>query len=581
MVAPLPFARVALAIPVPQLFDYEVPRGLEEEVVPGARVRVPFGSGVRIGYCVERTGQARHSKPRSIEAVLDEAPLIEPGLLRLMRWAAEYYISSIGDVIESAIPRRVREGRVRRIRWVGLIEVDGPAQRGAGKEARERILGLLKERGAAIPIGELLATAAVGESPVKTLERQGRVEIFRAPSPGAGGPVARGTPRRTAVKSDPGFALTPEQERSVRRMVPAIRRPAFQAFLLHGVTGSGKTEVYLQSIHAALEEGRGALVLLPEISLTPQTVKRFRERVGEVAVLHSLLGAGERAHEYWRLRARKARVAIGARSAVFAPVPDLGLIVVDECHESSYKQESSPRYHARDVAVMRASQLGIPCLLGTATPSLESLENARRERYTLLRLPSRVTSQSLATIEIIDRRREIPGRNHRTGILSPRLADLVRETVARDEQVMLFLNRRGFARNIHCPRCGFALRCDECDIGLTYHRRKDRSQCHYCGGVHSLPRSCPDCSFPGMRRSRPGTERIEECLGRLLPGVPVARLDRDTATSSSRMEEILEGFRRGQTRVLVGTQMIAKGHDIPGVTLVGVVDADVALNLPD
>ncbi|MEE8143546.1 MAG: primosomal protein N', partial [Planctomycetota bacterium] len=289
----------------------------------------------------------------------------------------------------------------------------------------------------------------------------------------------------------------------------------------------------------------------------------------------------ERSRQYQRLRGGTLRVAIGARSAVFAPVKDLGIIIVDECHETSYKQEASPRYHGRDVAVVRASQLGIPCLLGSATPSLESLANAELGRYRKLVLPERVTRHSLPLIEIVDRRNEDPQHSSGERLFSERLLFLLKRTLERREQALLFLNRRGFSRNIHCPRCGYALRCPHCEIGLTYHKQQGCSLCHYCGVMRPVPEQCPDCDFPGIRSSFPGTERIEETLARLFPGVAIGRLDRDTARSQTRMVEILRRFRSGETRILVGTQMVAKGHDIPGVTLVGVLDADIALNLPD
>ncbi len=583
MVSPLPYARIALAIPVPDLFDYSVPPDLEESVVPGARVRVPFGRGLRIGYCIERSAEKRHDFPKEIEAVLDDVPLLEPDLLALIRWTADYYLCSVGEVIESAVPRGVREGRRRSIRWARRIEGAGECGKGTGAEARARIIAVLSAAGGALPLDELLSGACAGESSAKTLAKRGALEIVRAAPREFGGldagpvPVTGEAPWRTP----PPYALTPEQRNAVDAIQRALAPPRFSPFLLEGVTGSGKTEVYLHAIRTALAAGRGALVLLPEISLTPQTVQKFRERLGEVAVLHSLLTPIERSMHYGRLRGREVRVAIGARSAIFAPIPELGLIVVDECHEESYKQENAPRYHARDLAVVRASQLGIPVVLGSATPSLESQENVARSRYTRLLLPNRVTGHGRATVEIVDRRIEPVPASGAIPLLGSKLVERLREVVARDEQALLFLNRRGFARRIHCPRCGFQLSCGECDIALTYHKRDDRSLCHYCGTVGSIPLTCPDCSFPGIRRTRAGTERIEESLAALFPHTTVGRLDRDTATSGRRLEEIIARFRSGETRILVGTQMVAKGHDIPGVTLVGVIDADIALTLPD
>jgi len=580
-----------LAIPVPELFDYRVPIELAEAVVPGARVRVPFGRGVRIGYCIERSAEQRYEKLKEIEAVVDDAPLLEPDLLNLVKWTADYYLCSVGEVIEAAVPKGVRDGKKRSIRWVKLSssststatsESPVPTDRGPGSAQRQKILRVLEKMGGALPLSELLELASSGESSVKTLERRGRLEILRAPPPEFGGlpSASPSTSELSAWRTPPPYELTPEQQAAVSTIESEITRSHFSTLLLEGVTGSGKTEVYLHAIRTALSLGKGALVLLPEISLTPQTVERFRERLGDVAVLHSLLTPTERSMHYGRLRRREIRVAIGARSAIFAPIPELGLIVVDECHEESYKQENSPRYHARDLSVVRASQLEIPVILGSATPSLESLENVARGRFIGLKLPNRVTGQQRATVEIVDRRTE-SADDGPPPLLGPKLLLRLREVIDRDEQALLFLNRRGFARRIHCPRCGYHLECPDCDIALTYHKRSDRSLCHYCGSIRPVPESCPDCAFPGVRRTLAGTERIEETLAKLFPELPIGRLDRDTATSAGRMEEILAKFRRGETRILIGTQMIAKGHDIPGVTLVGVIDADVALGLPD
>lgn len=578
MIATHPFARIALAIPVPELFDYRIPPELDHSVVPGARVRVPFGTRSRVGYCIERAAEARHPEPKLVTEVLDEEPVLDAHLLELIRWTADYYLAPVGEVVEAAVPSGVRRERVPTIRWARLSPAAPSVGAGddarPGHEARRRILEVLRDAAAALPVRDLLERADGSDSAVRTLTRRGTIEVFDAPAPPT--PVTRVVPPNTAAALP---SLSRAQRSAVDAVCARIDSSGFETFLLAGVTGSGKTEVYLRCIERARQAGRGALVLVPEIALTPQTVARFRERFGEVAVLHSMLPANERALQYRRLRSGEVQVAIGARSAVFAPVPDLGLIVVDECHESSYKQESSPRYHARDVAVMRASLLRIPCVMGTATPSLESFENVRRERFTQLSLPERVTAQELPTIEICDRRQE-SGRA-RANLLSARLVELMRETLDRGEQVVLFLNRRGFARHTQCPVCGFTLHCKECDIALTYHKREDRSLCHYCGAIHAVPTSCPECQHEGLRRRTPGTERIEETLAKLFPEVPVGRLDRDTAQSHGNLENILEEFRSGRTRILVGTQMVAKGHDIPGVTLVGVIDADLALQLPD
>ncbi len=582
MVSAGPLARIALAIPVRELFDYRVPAAIDTRVIPGMRVRVPFGRGVRTGYCIERADRSDFADLKEVSAVLDDEPILDASLLRLVRWTADYYLASVGEVIESAVPRKVRDERVRSIPWARAVDAGSGApgddgDRGGGAPARRRILEILRASGAR-PLAALLAEAEASRSPVDTLARRGLVEIFHAPPPEASTPKSAASP---CSETAPAFVLSPEQERAVAAIREAIRAPRYAAFLLHGVTGSGKTEVYLHAIDTALAAGRGALVLLPEIALTPQTVARFEARFGEVAVLHSLLPDAERSAAYRRLRRGELRVAVGARSAIFAPIPDLGLIVVDEAHDSSYKQEAVPRYHGSDLATVRGSHLGIPCVLGTATPTLEQLENSRSGRFTLLSLPRRVTTHDLAAIDIVDRRSEAPDAYGRLPLFSRRLIDAIDATLDQNEQAILLLNRRGFARRVHCPSCGFSLRCTECDIGLTYHKRRNHSQCHYCGGARPIPVVCPACGHDRIRRSLPGTERIEETLGRLFPSATVGRLDRDTATSRDRLEEILARFRRGATQILVGTQMVAKGHDIPAVTLVGVMDADVALHLPD
>lgn len=581
MVALGPYARIALPVPLLELFDYRVPDELSATVLPGSRVKVPFGRGSRIGYCVERAGETEHPKLKDIAEVCDDAPVLDAHLLELVRWTAEYYLAPVGEVIEAAVPSGVRRVRPRLVRWArrlpGTYE-----EHGAGQDARRALVVALEAAAdGALTVEELLADSGASDSALRTLAKRGVVELYKGPPPRSTPSEPGGGAAGTASGVDGGFALTDEQAAAVDAIEAATAGPTFRAFLLEGVTGSGKTEVYLRAIRAALSLGGGALVLLPEIALTPQTVARFEERFGEVAVLHSMLPAGERAEAYRRLRCGELKVAIGARSAVFAPLPDLRLLIIDESHEPTYKQESTPRYHARDVAVMRASMLGIPIVLGTATPAMESLENAAAGRYHKLVLSKRVTSQSLPQIEIVDRGAELVPRGKSPGLLSPRLLQLMRETVERGEQTILFLNRRGFARHINCPKCNYVLHCPNCDITLTHHRRAGRAQCHYCDADRKIPDACPECQFTGLRNRSPGTERIESVLEQLFPGVPVGRMDRDTVRNRHQLEDILGTFRRGETKILVGTQMIAKGHDIPGVTLVGVIDADIALHLPD
>ena len=356
----------------------------------------------------------------------------------------------------------------------------------------------------------------------------------------------------------------------------------FHSILLHGVTGSGKTEVYLRALREVVASGRRGLVLVPEISLTPQTVLRFRRGLEgqEVRVLHSMLTDAERTRQWRDIQSGRAALVIGARSAVFAPIPDLGLIIVDEEHEPSYKQESSPRYNARDAAVVRARMLGIPVVLASATPSLETYHNAKTGRYQLLEMPERVTSQDLPVITTVT----LDGSFYRlngTGLISQDLDRLIRKCLKKGEQVLLFLNRRGFATYVHCIRCDFVAKCGECDITLTFHRGDNVLRCHYCGFRTPVFEECPECKMPHPRRSGVGTEKLAGELGRRYDAARIARLDRDTVTNHHEMQETLGKFAAGEFDILVGTQMVAKGHDFPGVTLVGIINADTGLQFPD
>jgi primosomal protein N' (replication factor Y) len=393
--------------------------------------------------------------------------------------------------------------------------------------------------------------------------------------------VRRGGPGEATAMTAPALAprLTPAQQSAVEALEGAIRERQFRPFLLHGVTGSGKTEVYLHAIGRALESGGGAVVLVPEISLTPQLAARFRARFGDrVAVLHSGLGDGERFDEWTRIRRGEAGIALGARSAIFAPVSDLRIVVVDEEHDASFKQEEGVRYCARDVALVRAQRAGAVCVLGSATPSVESFHAAQLGRYGLLQLPERATASPLPQIELIDLRRY---RADGEGMLTAPLAQAIDETLERGEQTILFLNRRGFATFVLCVACGHGFRCRNCSVSLTYHRGRDRLVCHYCGYTEGLARVCPSCAAENtISRRGIGTERVAMAVTERFPAARVARLDRDVA-SGTRIQVVLERFARREIDILVGTQMVTKGHDFPAVTLVGVLCADTGLSLPD
>jgi primosomal protein N' (replication factor Y) len=403
---------------------------------------------------------------------------------------------------------------------------------------------------------------------------RGRIVLEASPESGATGEPA-------LEPEPPPPTLTAEQEQALAPIIDDVDARRFSTTLLLGITGSGKTEVYLRAIARALERGRGAIVLVPEIALTPQTERRFRARFGDdVAVLHSRQG-GARSGEWERVRAGKARVVVGPRSAVFAPVRDLGLVVVDEEHETSYKQENAPRYHARDTAIVRAKLASAPVVLGSATPSLESWENARRGRYRLARLRQRPTGALLPTCEIVDLAeewRDVKG----APLLSRRLVTLLEEALGRGERAILYVNRRGFTTFLHCPRCGTVAKCPRCDIALAFHKKENATLCHFCHHRAPPPEGpCPTCGGPPLRQRGAGTERVEDAFRARFPGVSCARLDSDALREGERLEDVLAKFRSGAARVLVGTQMVAKGLDVHDVTVVGVISADTGLSLPD
>jgi len=557
------FARVALDLPVPTEFTYSVPEALLPSLAPGQRVRVPFRASTRVGYCVALEAQSDIPKTKEIEALVDREPLVAPDLLALARWIAEYYACSLGEALQAMLPGGVRVAR-RRERRVVRIEGVVPPRRAAKAASLLEALG----RFDAPPTAkELLAAVGCSRAALATLERAGvvRLDEGEAPEPlDDAAPVAREEPPR------PDGA----QAEALAAMADDLVRPSFRVHLLLGVTGSGKTEVYLRAIAECVRRGRQAIVLVPEIALTPQTVRRFRARFERVAVLHSQQTAGARAREWRRIRRGEVDVVIGPRSAVFAPVRSLGLVVVDEEHESTFKQEQAPRYHARDVAIVRARGAGCPVVLGSATPSLESFRNASRERFTLHRLPTRAGGFPLPPVDVVD----MGGEKGR--LFSLPLRHAVREAVARGGQVILFLNRRGFATVVVCPRCKHVFGCPHCSSTLVFHKGRRTTACHLCGHEARMPAACPSCHAAGLELVGCGTERVEEEAREAWPDAPLVRVDSDAARGD-RLEAALEEFRTGRARILVGTQMVAKGHHFPAVTLVGIVNADTALHLAD
>ena len=579
----LPLATVAVARPVRGEFTYQVPSELAGRLAPGQRVLVPFGAAKALGFylgpALQPPGSGVTLKP--ILRTLEERPALPADLIALLRFAAEHYHYPLGEAIRAALPPGLtqaedeKEARPDVRRLAVALPGAEPASLSARAPAQAAALSYLLAVGGRAPLAELYHAIPGSAAPLRKLVERGLVQVVEEE-------LERGT--REGLGQLRPEQLTAEQAHAVAALTQAIDTGGFAPFLLHGVTGSGKTEVYLRAMEHVLARGKGGLILVPEIALTPQLVGRFTSRFGaRVAVLHSALKNRERLRHWQALRKGAARVAVGVRSAVFAPVPDLALVVVDEEHDSSFKQEDKLRYHARDMAVVRAKQAGAVVVLGSATPSFETVENVRRGRYRKLELTARVVDRPMPAIELVDLREMRPrgtAPTEEAPILSPPLLDAMEEVLERGQQVILFLNRRGHSTFVVCEVCGTAARCRQCDVSLTYHESMRRVLCHYCGEAGPLPLHCPECRG-ALLRLGVGTERVEAEVAARFPRARVARLDRDSATSAERLTEMLAAFARRELDVLVGTQMVAKGHDFPGVTLVCVVLADTSLALPD
>ncbi len=573
------YARVALNRPVQREFTYSISPGLAPRAAVGGRVAVPFGTRRSIGVIVElaRETEVPAARLRDVLAVLDDEPVVEAELLGLTRWIAARYACSWGEALAAVLPaplkRESKRRRVPRIRVAPGIGAPELEELRARHPEQHRLLRTLLELGGECLLRDLLRSLRLSESPARSLRKRGWVALELVEEPAD--PLAS-----TASTKGRPEVLSPAQSGALARVVARLEARAHATFLVHGVTGSGKTEVYLRAIEHALAQGRGAIVLVPEIALTPQTVGWFRARFGEVCVLHSRMSDVQRLSEWRRLQASQVRVVVGARSAVFAPVRELGVIVVDEEHEPSFKQESVPRYHARDVAVERARRAGAVCLLGSATPALESWHAAHAGAYELVSLPERVGGGSACTVQVVDMR--LDGERARGSALFSRLLlHFLGETLAHREQAILFLNRRGYVPVLWCPGCRTTLACEQCSTALSYHRRISRLVCHTCCKERDLPAACPTCSRPGLRPVGVGSEKVEVELAKLIPRARIVRMDSDTMRRREDYETTLGAFERHEVDVLVGTQMIAKGLDFPRVTLVGILAADQALELPD
>jgi primosomal protein N' (replication factor Y) len=652
------FCDVALPVPLDMVFTYRVPA--DATPVVGGRALVPFRQQRMTGIVVELHDREPSVTIKSIDSVLDVAPVLDDQLLRLGRWIADYYLAPLGEVFRTMLPLNAEfkrgvayhitaEGRMalhragmsgssarsrrtpeeqaaefrvldylaaqesapgemvqvreetlrsaayisktalsRMVRKKWLVRQDVSAVRDATRTIKiallksadgklnanqRKLIETLAASGGRVPLDALQALE-VPRSTLSALVRRGLIEMVEE---AAGFAVSRSKPR----PSRPEFDFNSAQQSALNRLREAVEARKFSGILLHGVTGSGKTAVYLAGMRAVLEAGRSAILLVPEIGLTPAVAADLHQIFGdEVAILHSALSDKERAQQWHRIKSGEARMVVGTRSAVFAPVADLALIIVDEEHDSSYKQEETPRYHARDIAVVRAKMADATVLLGSATPSLESYFNAKKNKYALVELPDRVEQRALPEVEIIDMRQEFQETGQEQ-VISRRLAAEIEERFDRTEQVMVLLNRRGYSPLVLCRTCGKTLECQNCAIALTHHKREHKMVCHYCGYTAPVPKACGHCGSEYVYFLGTGSEKLEELLHGMFPQARIARLDRDTVRGHEDFERTLNALNEGELDLLVGTQMIAKGHDIHGVTLVGVVGADSALGLPD
>ncbi len=512
------YVEIAIGLASRKTFTYKVPECLRDKARLGQRAIVPFSGGTKTGFIVGFSSGGGPFDYKEITDLPDAAPLVPDGLLKLAGWISEYYMAPLGMVLAAAIAPGVEEDKPSRPR----------------KEVRE-----------------------------------------------AGGPASGW------AGNEPELVLTAPQEEALRKILRSIDGGGFAPFLLHGATGSGKTEVYLRAIKPVVEAGKGAIVLVPEISLTPQLVRRFSGRFGEkVAVLHSGLTPSQRRQQWRRIRQGEAKVAVGARSAVFAPFESVGMIVVDEEHDASYKQEEGVRYNARDAAVMRAKLEDCPVIMGSATPSLESYHNALAGKYTLLQLPDRVSGRPMPEVRLIDLNEPVdragrPASEPSGLLLTEPLISAAKKRLENGEQVLFFLNRRGYSDFIICRDCGEVPKCGSCSVPMTYHRRAREMKCHWCGAAHPAPSVCPKCGGDRIKYIGGGTEKLQRELERLFPDFSTSRIDRDSIAQGGGFVKLLDDVASGETKIVVGTQMVSKGHDLPGIGLVGVVLADYGLNQPD
>ncbi len=567
---------------------YRLPPHLAGQVQRGCLVRVPLRHGSILGV-VERLGTDQEVPAAKIKNVLElifPEPVLTRDLLQLAKWISAYYLAPLESVFEAMIPAPARAGmsaRLERQLRAGRLALTDEELAALERRARKQaaVYRFLRAQTAPVARGVLLTRLKVSPATLDALVEKGLAEETARESPRE---AYRDDLAESEAPAVGHFEINEHQRAAIADISASLAAKKFQVHLLHGITGSGKTEVYLRSIRTALAEGGGVIYLVPEVALTPQTVGRLRSALADagtkVAVWHSHLAAGERFDAWTAVARGESRVVVGARSAIFAPVANLRLIVVDEEHEPAYKQEEAPRYHGRDAAVYRAKLCHAVCILGSATPALESLHNARLGRYKLNRLPERVDGRALPVMRLVDLRHQST-KGHGPAVISRELAEALRDRFERREQSILFLNRRGYSASMQCPDCGFVAQCRNCSVALTYHRTDERLRCHWCGYTEPAPRRCPQCRAENIRWRGFGTQRVEDSAHRVLPRARIVRLDSDTMEKRSLFRQIFRDFRQGKIDVLVGTQMIAKGLDFPNVTLVGLVDADLSLHQSD
>ncbi|WEG15671.1 primosomal protein N' [Alkalihalophilus pseudofirmus] len=637
-------AKVIVDVPAQQtdrLFDYRIPPEWEEVVKPGMRVVVPFGPRTIQGFVIEIAESSSHNKLKKISNILDVIPVLTQELLELGEWLTDktlsFKISAYHVMLPAALRAKVKKevvlkgdpasfdmalqaafGKSDRLNWDVLTKehaslvrlVQTYIQEGVldleyvvvdkGNKKTERVLRLAAEGESEEELLRHLSARAAKQrevisflynqkNPIKTNELLSILETTRAtitPLLKKGllneteEEVYRDPTEGLDIQETKPLELTEKQAAVIAPILKSLESEVHEPFLLHGVTGSGKTEIYLQAIDRTLKDGKEAIVLVPEIALTPQMVNRFKGRFGsKVAVLHSGLSMGEKYDEWRKIHRDEVKVVVGARSAIFAPFKNLGIIIIDEEHESSYKQEENPRYHARDVAMFRGRYHQCPVILGSATPSLESYARAKKGRYTLLPLTERVNNRAMPEVNVVDMREELRAGNR--SMFSAALLEKMQERMDRNEQTVLFLNRRGYSTFVMCRDCGYVATCDHCDISLTYHRSQNQLKCHYCGHEEAMPTVCESCGSEHIRFFGTGTQKVEEEIARVLPSARVIRMDVDTTRKKGSHERLLTSFGKGEADILLGTQMIAKGLDFPNITLVGVLAADSMLHIPD